>query len=212
MYLSKHIDMVFESLKPQLLGRHTYKQIANLLTEGFNQYPEPFYFGVRTHLGMGETDFAVSGIYDSIDNKRYVVLNFSRYYRKYNITLDNWKFIKFGLSQVCQHEAIHQHQWQHRDSSAITQTPLDFRRTEETIDEVREYLADPDEIDAYAHDIAMEIRFWYPKQDYHTVLRHLTRKRKVWSYNYYRNTFRGSDWTDIKKRLLKKTFKWLPYV
>lgn len=210
MYLAEHIDGVLESARYELIGNLRYKQIANILTDSFEPV-EPFYFGVKTHLGFGKKDFAISGIYDSIEDRRYIILNFSRHYRTYDIQPDIWDLFKFGVSQVCQHEAIHQLQWQHRDN-AISQEPLDFNRTEESIDEVRGYLADPDEIEAYAHDIAMEIKFMYPSQDPYTVLRHITRKRKLWSYSYYKNTFRGGDWTSIKNRLLKKTYHWLSYV
>lgn len=209
MYLSRHIDEVMESVRYDLIGNLRYKQIATTLTNSF-QPSEPFYFGVRTHIGLGKEDLAISGIYDSIKNRRYIVLNFSRHYRTYQITPEKWDAFKFGISQVCQHETIHQLQWQHR-GDVVMQEPLDFNRTEEGIDEVRGYLADPDEIDAYAHDIAMEIKFMYPSQDPYTVLRHITRKRKLWSYSYYKDTFKGGDWTLIKNRLLKKTYQWLPY-
>jgi hypothetical protein len=78
-------------------------------------------------------------------------------------------------------------------------------------EEEKEYLADPDEIDAYGHDIAMEIKFFYPKQDPYEVLNKIGSKRKLWSYNYYKKTFKGDDWSHIKSRLLKKTYQWIPH-
>ena len=76
-----------------------------------------------------------------------------------------------------------------------------------------DYLAELDEIDAYVHDIAMEIREYYPKSDPMDVLRNINKRRKLWSWNYYRSAFKDSkDWSDVKTRLLKKTYLWLPHV
>ena len=74
-----------------------------------------------------------------------------------------------------------------------------------------DYLAEIDEIDCYAHDIAMEIREFYPKMDPFVVLGSINKRRKIWSWRYYRNTFKHSpDWSEVRDRLLKKIYLWLP--
>ena len=115
------------------------------------------------------------------------------------------------MSQVCQHETIHQLQWQNRESDEQPCT-LDFRNLTGSISEEKEYLSDIDEIDAYGHDIAMEIKYSYPNKDPYEILKTIDSRRKVWSYIYYKKTFKGDDWSNIKNRLLKKTYQWMPHV
>ena len=114
------------------------------------------------------------------------------------------------LSQVIQHETIHQLQYQHRDCHDIAK--LDFRDLRGSLNEEREYLADKDEIDAYGHDIAMEIKYHYPGKDPYNILKNISKVRKLPSYNYYKQTFKTTKWSMVKKRLLKKTYNWIKYV
>ena len=74
-----------------------------------------------------------------------------------------------------------------------------------------EYYGDADEIDAYAHDIATEIKRYYPNRNPYEVLKNINKTRKVHSYNYYRRTFSKCEWGGIKKQLLKKIFNWIPH-
>jgi len=71
------------------------------------------------------------------------------------------------------------------------------------------YLADKDEIDAYAHDLALEILKYYFKNDPYVILSSLKNRRYCWTFQYYKRTFKNQDWVKVKKRLLKKTFLWL---
>ena len=57
----------------------------------------------------------------------------------------------------------------------------------------------------------MEIKFYYPKKDPYEVLRNISRYKKIWSYNYYKKTFKNDDWSEVKNSLLKKAFQWLPH-
>lgn len=213
MFLSKLIDDVLEENKALLLDFHFYRELVYKLTYIFLDR-EQFLFTYRPMPFLERSQFAVSGLYDYETNKKIITLNLSSHYRKFNIHHHNWKIFKFCVSQVCQHESIHQLQWQKRDNSTFVQEPIDFRLHPKNTDEEEEknYLADPDEIDAYAHDIAMEIKFYYPDQNPYSILKHIRRKRKVWSYHYYRNTFKRDDWTEIRRLLLKKTYTWLPHV
>jgi hypothetical protein len=72
-------------------------------------------------------------------------------------------------------------------------------------------LSDVDEVEAYAHDLAMEIEFYYSKYKINDVLRNPSRFRKLTTYKVYKNAFKNTDWTNIRKMLLKKTYKNLKY-
>lgn len=211
MYLAGLIDNVLESKKDKLVGRSTYFYICDVLNRAFRNV-EPFKFRFETYYDYGREDYSVSGIYDQDDDKKYIVLNFSKTCKTFTITPEKWKEFKFSVSQVCQHESIHQCQWSMVSDPSLKEVTgkLDFRM--EQVNDDKEYLADPDEIDAYGHDIAMEIKFYYPKKDPYDVLRNINKYKKLWSYNYYKKTFKGEDWTEIKHHLYKKTYKWIPYV
>lgn len=210
MYLASQIDQVLESKKSSLLGRSSYYHITSVLNRAFKK-TNPFKFRYETYTDYGKEDFSISGLYDMEEDVKYIILNFAREQKSFTIDHMKWKEFKFAVSQVCQHESIHQLQWQHRESDG-EMCAIDFRNLTGSITEEKEYLADIDEIDAYGHDIAMEIKYCYPKQDPYHVLKTINTRKKLWSYNYYKKIYKGDDWSDIRKRLLKKTFLWLPHV
>lgn len=211
MYLANKIEEVLESKKSKLIGHPSYFYICDVLTRGFRKV-EPYKFKYETYTDYSKEDYSVAGLYDMETDKKYVILNFSKNCKTFNLSEKNWKDFKFSISQVCQHEKIHQCQWQHRDISGLEHAPLEFRNKIETKEEEQEYLLDPDEIDAYGHDIAMEIKYFYPKKDPYQVLSNISRYKKIWSYKYYKDTFKGEDWSHVKHRLCKKVYKWMPHV
>lgn len=208
MYLANEIDYALEKSRDKLLGANTYKSICYTLNRAFAKKDLKFRF--ETFDNFYKNDFSVSGLYDQHENTRYIIYNFSSNHD--SLHLEDWKTFKFDTSQAIQHESIHQLQWQHRDPGEDSQK-LEFRLMQTANDdEDPEYLADVDEIDAYAHDIAMEIKFYYPNRDPYEVFRNINRCRKLASFSYYKKTFRNCDWLDIRKRLLTKTFRWIKYV
>jgi len=211
MYLAEIIDEVLESKKDRIIGSPSYSYLCYELTAAF-ALKDPYFFRYETYEEYGIEDYAISGLYDMGKDTKHIIFNFSSEQSQFAISEEKWKEMRFAISQVCQHESIHQCQWQLRDPDAYELEPLEFRSVSSTIDEEQAYLSDADEIDAYAHDIAMEIKYYYPKKNPYKVLSSLTRHRKVWSYSYYKKTFKGQDWSHIKKRLLKKTFQWIPHI
>ena len=210
MYLAKHIDDVLESKKSKLLGTSGYYKFVSTLNRAFNQKDLKFKF--ESFADIEKDFYSVSGLYDMSKDTRYVILNFSE--RTLDITLkeDSWNDFKFFISQVIQHETIHQNQWIQREE-VVDSLDCDFKILfgSSNKEEEMDYLSDPDEIDAYAHDIAMEIKYFYPKKDPYNVLKNINKLRKIPSFSIYKKTFRGYEWDDIKKGLLLKTYKWIPY-
>lgn len=212
MYLAPKIDEVLESKKSKLIGRSKYYHVTSVLNRAF-QKVEPFKFRYETYEDYGKDDYSVSGLYDMETDVRYIILNLPKDTKYLTLDEKRWSEFKFAISQVCQHESIHQCQWSFRSGYELEKEPLEFRnKSNEPVDELQLYLADPDEIEAYAHDIAMEIKFYYPKSNPYDVLKVVGRKKKLWSYMYYKKTFKGEDWSLIKKHLLKKTYRWLTVV
>lgn len=210
MYLSQQIDDVLESNRHKFIGNLSYATIIRRLGISFD-FPKDLKFRFEKFKDVDVDEFMVSGLYDMAYNKKYIILNFSLYSDYLNLTEYSFETFKFYVSQVIQHETIHQDQWQYRDG---TEDPvkLDFRNTTGTLREEREYLSDIDEIDAYAHDIAMEILFYYPKENPYNILKTINRRRKIPSYSYYKDTFKNTSWTKVRNRLLSKTYGWIPHV
>lgn len=214
MYLAMYINEALETIKTKLVNRSpAYFVITNILDRAFKE--EKIKFKYETYNEIDKNMYSVSGLYDMEKDKRYIIFNFSSKGCILEINERNWKDFKFEISQVIQHETIHRDQWSARDFEITEKFTIDFRSLmgqNESREEEMAYLADIDEIDAYAHDIAMEIKHYYPKNNPYNVLKTINSKRKLWSYKYYKNTFRGEEWYQIKKLLLKKTYLWLPYV
>lgn len=120
----------------------------------------------------------------------------------------------FFLSQTVQHELIHKSQNARRDPDKYTHDlyqPINHRKTGAAKSQI-EYLSMFDEIDTFGHDIAMEIRYHYPKLDPYEVLKNIGNYRLLYSYRYYLKTFAGTRWSIIQERLIRKIHGWLPYV
>jgi hypothetical protein len=209
MYLAPDINKVLIDNEKMFHGKLTYTTIVRRLGRIFD-HPRDLKFKFETFSDIPENDFTVSGLYDMFYDKKYVILNFSN--KQNTINLDRYTVEPFFflVSQTIQHEAIHQHQWANREPEDEA-CKLDFRIMNGTIQEEREYLSDIDEIDAYAHDIAMEIKRYYAHRDPYEVLKNIQRTRKLHSYNYDRRTFSKCDWDKIKKQLFKKTYNWIPH-
>lgn len=210
MYLAPQINQVFETNKSKFIGELPYTTIQRRLNSVF-EFPKDLKFKVESFEDFNVGEFNVSGLYDMTTDKRYVILNVSSLANNLCLTEYSFEDFKFLVSQAIQHETIHQDQYQFRQCDEDP-VKLDFRNFSGTLDEEREYLSDLDEIDAYAHDIAMEIRFYYKNRNPYDVLKSIDKTRKISSYNYYRKTFKKCSWSKIKHKLLLKTYKWIPHV
>lgn len=211
MYLAETINKILDSKKDRIIGRPSYQYIIGVLNRSFKKEVS-FKFKYELYGDYNRNDFSVSGIYDMSRNQKYIIINFPKKYQNIFFNESRWKDFRFAVSQVCQHELIHEHQWMHREQLDWDRMPLEFRCEDISKAEERDYLNDADEIEAYAHDIAMEIKYFYPSKDPYKVLQNVHRYKKIWSYRYYSKTFRGTEWSGIHNKLLKKTYQWMPHV
>ena len=210
MYLSKDIDNRFTQNRLKFNGFVTYRALGTRLRNTFSDFNN-LKFKVVKFEDLDVNQFSVAGLYDQSTDMKYVILNVSKYSDEMLFDTHVWKDFSFLVSQTIQHETIHQDQFKHREETD-EKFDIDFRFTPQLTIEDRFYLADNDEIDAYAHDIAMEIKHFYPLSNPYDILKSIRSKRKLPSFSFYKNTFKGCEWSDIKKRLLLKTYKWIPHV
>lgn len=210
MYKSDEIEERLNRSKNKLLGFVTYKTMSRRLNSIFKD-TDDLKFKFVKYDDINVNEYLVGGLYDPIADKKYVIFNVSIYSDEMLIEDWMWSDLVFNISQTIHHESVHQNQLLYR-KGIEEYTKIDFRVLKGTLDEDRSYLADLDEIDAYAHDIAMEIKHFYPHMNPYEVLSEISKKRKLSSFTYYKKTFKGCDWSRIKKRLLSKTYKWIKNV
>lgn len=212
MYLAPEINKSIEAIKFDELTKHG--EIRRKLQRAL----KPWGVRVRVHQDpeILSEDFACSGSFDSEKDHRpiEIVLHFTPYLDDFQFTRQTRRNFNFMVSQVLQHELIHQYQYSRRPVAAREQALYyDIKAGKRGNKEHMDYLAELDEIDCYAHDIALEIRHYYPRTNPYKVLGSINRRYKVWSWRYYRDTFRHSqDWSEVRDRLLKKVYLWLQHV
>lgn len=214
MYLAKDINERIDRWTPKLWGALPPRLIRHRLQACLRP------FDVRVELQPDDYlephQSAMSGLFDNeIPNRNIVIgLHLASYIDEFIIDERNWPEFRFNLSQVVQHELLHRSQSERRQHLDHPYTLYyDVKAGRKSDKEQMDYLAEFDEIDAYAHDIAMEIHYHYPRQDPYAVLRRIGSTRKLWSWNYYKRSFRhSSDWSEVRNRLLKKTYQWIPHI
>ena len=119
----------------------------------------------------------------------------------------------FVLSQTLQHELVHKYQYQRSGNQRFYTTTYYYTMgAAKSGCRDMEYLAMVEEVDAYAHDLAMEIRYHYSELDPKYVLKNLNNFNELTTWGIYRKVFRKTRWKHVRNELLKKTYKWLPYV
>lgn len=205
MYLCTEIFQRLDEHQELFVGCQRHQEIASNLQKVL----KPFHVkvNVKTDNTLDKTDLAVGGefYYDKVYQPIHIHLHFSpKTHGKY-FWKNNWKNFRFLVGQVLQHELIHQHQSQFPDH-------LDGNYYDMNIDNKDiHYFSELDEIDAFGHDIAMEIRYYYPNENPYSVLKTISRRKYIYSYKYYTRTFKGLEWNHIRRRLIKKANNWLPY-
>jgi hypothetical protein len=207
------INRILEEQKEQILFSKTNRNFLKILKDSFKEFSCDFKLIRKDQLL--DDEYAVSGLYRPETDKVIIIFHINKKRKIVDINEEEWVDFKFLLSQTLQHELIHRFQYSKRDEEYDVTEEIDYRYFDEiSEDEEIDYLKDSDEIEAYSHDIAMEILFHYKKHNPHDVLKRIEKTRKVWSYRYYRSIFKkhnAKEWNVIKKKLLKKAYTWLPH-
>ena len=214
--------MIEASAINQKLRKHQHMftgcQAPTEIADNLQKILRPWNVKVRTlrSADIPTQAFSVGGSFDLEIRRNNIEIDlyFSPRQRKliwFDDKIENFMFL---VSQVLQHELIHRYQNSSRPAD-VQQLATYYNivtRRERDQSEV-DYLSEFDEIDAYAHDIALEIYYYYPGQDALDILRTISKRRKLYSWNMYKRAFRNcDDWSLVKHRLLGKVYRWLPYI
>ena len=158
-------------------------------------------------LEVDQNDINISAYYDSeLDEQGRVSIELVLITNPVDdyliIDQEIWELFLNRLADTLAHELIHMRQSRARDF----QTVEPRRKHVHNLDEAIRYLADPDEIDAYAHNIAVELK------EHTNPIQHLQNVQtlstqisvNLWAYV---NTFPLNH--PVVKKLLKKVYKLL---
>ena len=121
--------------------------------------------------------------------------------------------ILFLTSQTLQHELIHKAQDKRRGQKFYTNRfPVTYssRIQQKRKDDIN-YYSTHEEVDCFAQNIAMELVYNHPTESISQLFKNID-KRKSQCYRRYIATFKNTEWSALRKELLKKIWKWLPKV
>jgi len=92
--------------------------------------------------------------------------------RSFPITKASWKRRRFYFWSYFMHELVHRHQDSSRPSSRGSRQ---FAPTSDDKEMAKQqlYLGDYDEIEAYAHDVALEMFIWFPTMTYREAFKEM---------------------------------------
>jgi len=205
--MKKDFDRLILKNKDNLIGRHTYEDFEKLVRKIFKKYKvEVNIIPILQNVSLDLTTFG--GAYDS--EKDVIELDFFVTENSTNTILipeSFWSEFRFRLNQLMHHEQIHRQQSQARENLFESRK----YKIEKDLSGEREYLADSDEIDAYSHDIALEIIEYYKNSEKTDIFSNISRKRYLDSFRIYKKAFKNTNWNIIFKKLVKKSYKWVDY-
>jgi hypothetical protein len=197
MYLSSKIFRILDSNKNIFIGKQYTVDLKNNLQRIFKS----FNLIVTIYNTQEDSEYILGASYDNESDEIEMNIFLDKDSVDFSLKEEEWRSFRFKVSQILQHELIHREQYRRKvvDNGYI-------------FSDERTYLSNPDEIDAYSHDIAMEIVYFYGETQKYEIIRNISEKSEVASYKIYENIFKNSDWELIRRKLIKKTYLWLDYV
>ena len=219
MYLAGTINALLDASFPasQWLGRQVpYKALSRHL----NATLKPLKIKVRVVKSDAVTPyekkrelFDVAGEYVEVGRKKSIIVTVHVSERREYLTLTKSALnrLVFFISATAQHELIHADQflqYPHKTRRALS--VAHSSRMGKARKQQIEYLRHWHEIDAFAHDVAMEMKFFYPDIDTAEIVRYIEQYPKLISFRLYTTVFKGTEWSSIRKTLLRRILKWIP--
>lgn len=86
--------------------------------------------------------------------------------RSCGVQTEDWQRRHFYFWSYLMHELAHRHQNNHRSEDVHAQRFIPTAADDEDLWDLQMYLGDFDEVEAYAHDIALEMVVWFPTLGY----------------------------------------------
>jgi len=97
--------------------------------------------------------------------------------RRCGVQTEDWQRRHFYFWSYLMHELAHRHQNNHRSEDVDTQKFIPTAGDDDDLWDLQMYLGDFDEVEAYAHDIALEMVVWFPTLGYRAALAQIKKFR-----------------------------------
>lgn len=209
MYLGTAIWDRFSSYAEELKGNKTPTQLHKIVSEMCKP------FGTKVILEIKDTksqQTLIGGEFapDVVRQPIRIFLFVDSRKKFVRFTEKNTLFFLFMLSQTLQHEMIHKMQY-HLTEREFYKHRHRYESIKGDLEDMN-YMATFDELETYAHDLAMEIKFFYPQEDAIKVLQHISNYEKLITIKLYQKTFKNANWSKMRSFLLKRTYKWIPFI
>jgi hypothetical protein len=196
----------------EVLDGYLYQTVSiQQLARTFRKIIKPYGAKLQVKRDRKDNAIFISGLFDESKKPNITLtlsINKDSHYTYMTEVKDN--SLRFNMAQTLIHELIHRVHSENFDRVDRC-IPIRYSKSlpKNRVNEMK-YLSDFEEIDAYTHDIALEILHYYPNQDPLKILSTIHKRKKVPSYKMYRLAFKGiEEWDNINKLLLKKTYRWL---
>lgn len=203
--------------KSQLVGiSHSPASFVSIFRKLFRFFEVPIIIRLKKDPTNTLNDVCIGGCYYAYDDKGgKKAINIEFYFHpdstSIKVSAKRFKEIINLVADTILHEMIHMRQWRRRNFKSIpgyeSTSAFASKRKEQN------YLGHPDEIDAYAFNIAIYLinRFKKDKQIIDYLNRDTRDKRiKMNSYVWYLRTFDNNHRHKVVKKLKKKIIYYLP--
>ena len=130
--------------------------------------------------------------------------------RSCGVQTEDWQRRHFYFWSYLMHELAHRHQNNHRSEDVLSQKFIPTADNEDLWD-LQVYLGDFDEIEAYAHDIALEMIIWFPTLGYRSAFAQMKKFQHELinaSYPLFATAFDETPKHPAMLLLLKKIQEW----
>ena len=208
MYLTNKINLSIDRARRPLAKTHrSSEEIAKLLRRVVAPYRAYITTETSTNVDLGRIE--VSAFFEPLPDKDTYAIELVLVTHPQTTSIKLRALVLntflFRVSQAIQHELIHAHQYRQRGWegwSSRKQAPYNISHS-------AHYLSDPDEIDAHAHDVALELQ--RSRLDVSRLIsaRTITKDESLTLWGYYQ-TFPPHH--GVINSLLKKTVSYLAYL
>ena len=130
--------------------------------------------------------------------------------RSCGVQTEDWQRRHFYFWSYLMHELAHRHQNNHRSEDVLSQKFIPTADNEDLWD-LQVYLGDFDEVEAYAHDIALEMIVWFPTLGYRSAFAQMKKFQHELinaSYPLFATAFDETPKHPAMLLLLKKIQAW----
>jgi len=211
MHLVNKVNAALDKIADQMIGMVNSASHCKLVQDAFRP------FGAKVTVALddivSEDMIIVTGAYAPWRQRQNieVYLTYGPGSKRVLITKDVWKQLRFDLSQTLQHELVHRMQCEHikipsEDWEDHTCKVYSSNANIPAKRDVQEYYGSTEEIEAHAHCIMMELKYFAPRTDSIKLLKRGRKvpKKKSPTLNDYLETYDNDTSHPVIKRLLKK--------